>query len=737
MAKDDTSPGGLFSKMVKFVRSPGTQWNELDDPTTAKDGSLSKQALKEMIERKRRNDFVRKREFDMLRKLRRREATGGSVSDAAARPSFFQSSMPSRPDDRAMTLKKIDEIEAQMSMQWWKTKHGTAGAASTVNPSSDFASSDMASRPPGPSAAARSAAAANSLAYARTAPDDLQNSLARSAAKLGSEGSDAASPMASNTPGAAPTSAPTAAPANVPLVTARALPSEAAAPSGPRFSDVPAIKPQSAVGTSSSRPAPAAATPLPPAAGPKTAPPVLATPAAALDDNSLDFTADFSPASKPQIKSSPFSAAPAPSPAPAAKAPMAPPPPAAPVAKPAASAASPSKSGGLLGGLAASYDASGSASGFSASKLFALEVDDVQHDPELEEASIRFANGDDEGAEAGLLEAVSARGSRHQHEETWLTLFDLYRATAQYDRFESLAIDFAGKFNRSAPMWFSIPEMVSKMAGSEPAAPVGLRKADWKCPAVFGIQSLAALNAALGKASMPWTLDWSSIQSIDDNAVAPLAKLFLSWASQPVQLRVAHTNKLEDVLRQGTPSGVRSVDQERWNLLMAYMRVAHRPDEFELAALDFCVTYEVSPPSWESSRCEFKLLDADGNTGVGQTIVGDAVHDSIVSEMHSEAGSSMMTAQMASVELSGQITGEPKPVLDKLEARLTGADVMIISCAKLVRVDFSAAGSLLNWVTARQAEGRIVQFTDVHRLVTAFFHVIGISEHAKVSARVD
>jgi ABC-type transporter Mla MlaB component len=742
MAKDDTSPGGLFSKMVKFVRSPGTQWNELDDTGSAKDGSLSKQALKEMIERKRRNDFVRKREFDMLRKLRRREATGGSVSDAAARPSFFQSSMPSRPDDRAMTLKKIDEIEAQMSMQWWKTKHGTAGAASTVNSNSDFVSSDMASRPPGPSAAARSAAAANSLAYARTAPDDLQNGLARSAAKFGTEGAEAASPMAPVAARMAPAAAPASAPVNVPLVTARATPSEAAAPSSPRFSDVPAIKPQSAVGTPASRPAAPAPTAAPqppvaaPMAAPKAAPPVLATPAAALDDNSLDFTADFLPAGKPQIKSSPFSAAPTPSPAPVAKAPMAPPA-AAPVAKPAAPAASPSKSGGLLGGLAASYDASGSASGFSASKLFALEVDEVQHDPELEEASIRFANGDDEGAEAGLLEAVSARGSRHQHEETWLTLFDLYRATAQYDRFESLAIDFAGKFNRSSPMWFSIPEMVSKMVGSEPAAPVGSRKADWKCPAVFGIQSLAALNAALGKVSMPWTLDWSSIQSIEDNAVAPLAKLFLSWATQPVQLRVAHANKLEDVLRQGTPSGVRSVDQERWNLLMAYMRVAHRPDEFELAALDFCVTYEVSPPSWESSRCEFKLLDADGNTGIGQTIVGDAVHDSIVSEMHSEAGSSMMTAQMASVELSGQITGEPKPVLDKLEARLTGADVMIISCAKLVRVDFSAAGSLLNWVTARQAEGRIVQFTDVHRLVAAFFHVIGISEHAKVSARVD
>jgi hypothetical protein len=31
----------------------------------------------------------------------------------------------------------------------------------------------------------------------------------------------------------------------------------------------------------------------------------------------------------------------------------------------------------------------------------------------------------------------------------------------------------------------------------------------------------------------------------------------------------------------------------------------------------------------------------------------------------------------------------------------------------------------------------MVNFTEVHRLVAAFFHVIGISEHAKVIPRID
>ena len=698
MAKDETSPGGLLSKMVKFVRSPGTQWNDLDNPNSSRDGALSKQALKEMIERKKRNDFVRKREFDMLRKLRRREATGGSPSEAEARPSFFQSSMPSRPDDRAQTLKKIDEIEAQMSMQWWKTKHGTSGAPSLINPSSGFANSNAAATAGSPNPG-QPAAQAGSLAYARTEADDLQNSIARRVGMLPAQGVGVGEGAVPKAEQAAAVAARSAAPASAASASASKPSSATNSPQRPASS---AAQASGALPISSTR----ASTNAPFG----TASPVL-TSAAVDQSNSLDFTADFSPALKPVIKASPFSAARAPEAA--------------------------AKSNNGLGGLAASYEASGTSTGFSASKLFAIVVDEVQHDPELEEAAIRFANGDDGGAEAGLLDAVSARGSRYQHEETWLTLFDLYRATGQYDRFESLAIDFASKFGRSSPAWFSIPDMVSQITGAEAKVPSGMRKADWKCPAVLGIQSVAALKAALVKSSMPWTLEWAAIQSIDDSAVAPLTTLLLSWASEPVQLRMAHSQQLEKILRDGAPSGVNTTEQARWNLLLAYLRVAHRPDEFEMAALDFCVTYEVSPPSWESARCDFKLLDADGNTGLGQTIVGEAVRDSVQSELQTESGSSTITAQFTSVELSGQIMGEPGPVLDKLEARLAGADLMIISCAKLVRVDFSAAGSLLNWVTARQSEGRIVQFTDVHRLVAAFFHVIGISEHAKVLTRLD
>jgi ABC-type transporter Mla MlaB component len=268
----------------------------------------------------------------------------------------------------------------------------------------------------------------------------------------------------------------------------------------------------------------------------------------------------------------------------------------------------------------------------------------------------------------------------------------------------------------------------------------GVAVADWNSPAIFGTQSLAALNAALAKGTQPYKLNWGKLTSIVESAVEPLTKTFTQWAGQNIQLRFVGAEALEKVLKDATPSSDRSVDPAWWRLRMEVLRVMHRPDEFELVALDYCVTYEVSPPSWDSARCEYKSLQADGTVAARSTIIGEAFRDSVVSSVMTYGDSQMPTmssqlSSIATVELSGQILGDGKEALDLLDAKLADADVMIISCARLMRIDFTAAGTLLNWVTAREAEGRQVQFSDVHRLVAAFFNVIGISEHARITIR--
>ena len=605
MAKEDTVPG-LLSKMVKFVRNPATSWTELDNKETDRDEVVSKLLLKEMIERKRRNDFVRKREFDMLRKMRKREAMVGQ--DPGGRPSFFQSSMPSKPDDRAKTIKKIDEIEAQMSMQWWKTKQGIASSLQPVD-SPNFQPGNIVLPPDHPSSEA--------TARQPLPPDS-------------SEG----------------------------------------------FSITEAVGLQ----------------PLTSSAKPPSKPP---TPAGAVVD-----TGSPQPAQTPK-----------------------------PIVM------------NVLAASARSPEAG--SSGFTYSNMMAIDVQEVAHDAELEEASICFANGDDANTEATLLEMLAPGGSRTTQSEVWMALFDLYRATDSQEKFENAAIKFVQKFDRSAPQWFSMPAMVKQLVGPTVQAPVSGLTADWICASTMGIQTVAVLKAALTKAPMPWRLNWSNLKTIEPNAVDPLYKVFSGWSAQPVQLRFMGDANLHQILRNATPSGDRATPQSWWQLRMEALRVTHNSDEFELVALDFCVTYEVSPPAWEVARCDYKSMDNQGVAVASNTVIGDVYRDSSTSSLSVFDGDTTMdalSAQMGnllSVELSGQIEGDAIAMLEQLETKLMGADIMVISCDKLIRVDFSAAGTLLNWVSARQTENRAVHFTDVNRLVAAFFNVIGITEHAKVTTRRD
>lgn len=61
---------------------------------------------------------LRIREFDKLRGLRQNQIN----AEDKPKQRFFHTSMLTDLSEKTSTLKKIDEIEAQMSMQWWKTE---------------------------------------------------------------------------------------------------------------------------------------------------------------------------------------------------------------------------------------------------------------------------------------------------------------------------------------------------------------------------------------------------------------------------------------------------------------------------------------------------------------------------------------------------------------------------------------------------------------------------------------
>jgi hypothetical protein len=621
----------FFRKVVRFVANPATEWTDLNArQEDSRELELEKSELKAMIERKRRNDFVRKREFDMLRRVRREglspeqlAALGGSSrlddSEALAPPSAGQ-----RP---AAVKAKIDEIEQQMV--------GDAGFGN-----------------------GRSAAASKAMATDIAVRQDGAGAAdgARQPARTGAA------------PPAAQSAGPTATPANTPAAS---------------VASNPPPKP-----FSSSRPADLPVLNLAPTAAPA-----------------------------PVQMSGRL-------------------PPLTPAAAPMSSAAS----------SLADYGDFGSP--------FAVEVNEVVHDPELDEAVIAFANADFTQCEEALQRITQFGGTRWQHAETWLVLFDLYRATGQQQRFESLAMEYAQQFGWSAPQWYSLPKLVAEAQAEEPQrAARGLSQGDsandhsandhsgrdhgdigWVSPEHLDTDAVGRLRSLSLQMPLPWVFDWQHLRRVDAEAATQLSGLFRMWSGQAVELRWLSGERLFSVLQDAAPNGVRDADPAFWLTRLDALRMANRVDQFDEAAIEYCMTYEVSPPSWEPTRCRVRI------SGSGQSTRTPPL--SVISELSTSFMESKLpddtiagTVEVAHVELSGQLVGDISSTLGKLQSEMNSAPIVSVSCARLIRVDFIAAGDLLNWVLTKRSQNRAVHFVDAHRLVALFFGAMGINEHAKVQVR--
>jgi hypothetical protein len=109
---------GVFRRMVKMVAHPARELiSRPPDAASSQFADIEKAELKAMIERKRRNDFVRKRELDMLRRIRR-EGLNAEQAQALSASSRIDDSdvkatqLPGGPDRSVKA--KIDAIERQM-----------------------------------------------------------------------------------------------------------------------------------------------------------------------------------------------------------------------------------------------------------------------------------------------------------------------------------------------------------------------------------------------------------------------------------------------------------------------------------------------------------------------------------------------------------------------------------------------------------------------------------------------
>ena len=254
----------------------------------------------------------------------------------------------------------------------------------------------------------------------------------------------------------------------------------------------------------------------------------------------------------------------------------------------------------------------------------------------------------------------------------------------------------------------------------------------WICPAVLDPDGVAHLSSQTLQMPLPWVFDWSALEHIDAEACARLSELFRHWIPQQLDMRWLGGDVLFALLQEAAPTGVRDVDPAFWQLRLDALRMANRADQFDEAAIDYCVTYEVSPPSWERAKCQVRVSGSNpGNTTYPASQVTE-VSTSFLESQISENQNQVLTGNVELVRPARRRhrlhPGEDGPRDRRCEPR-----PRVVHAPDPGRLHGRRRPAELG-PHAAQRRSR-VSFTDSHRLVALFFGAMGINEHARITVR--
>ncbi|MGI9026848.1 MAG: STAS domain-containing protein [Burkholderiaceae bacterium] len=330
--------------------------------------------------------------------------------------------------------------------------------------------------------------------------------------------------------------------------------------------------------------------------------------------------------------------------------------------------------------------------------------------PAVEEAAILYANGQDLPAVAVLSDAVREDRSN----ETWLMLLELYQSLGKRNDFENLAIDYAVKFETSAPAWSDARarKPVAKKAEPTTRAAIVFKGAlDARIvPQLEKLKTLAQRNPVLH-------LEFDQVTSVDPSGADLILRVFAAFQKSNHEVAILGASHLSECLRTAIEVGRRDPSNAVWMLLLEIYRILGRQAAFEETSIDYCVTYEVSPPSWEPASPKYRIEDQP----VAATPAAAAQPDE-------EAA-----LPPDAIALAGELLGRSEADLQRLTAFATHHERIVIDCARLVRVDFTAAGLLLNWAVGMRGARKDIEFMNVGHLVAALFVVMGLHEVVPVT----
>lgn len=324
-----------------------------------------------------------------------------------------------------------------------------------------------------------------------------------------------------------------------------------------------------------------------------------------------------------------------------------------------------------------------------------------------EEAAIMHANGSSRAAIPIMQSAVQeTHGQRRL--ETWLMLFELYQQQNDRTAYENLGLEFVLEFEKTPPTWCERKRLQAKpIAAANNICTFGAQLTSATLE-----KELAPLRASATRIDPP-RLDFSRVKEIDSMAAAEILSLWHLSRKAATPRPIAGGQGFAKLLAEKIETGRRiHAEAPFWLLLIEVHQALGLQEEFDNLAVEYAITFEVSPPSWDA-RLAPKTKDLAADIEESSP---EPAHEGLL--------------------LPGEITSQhPQGLAEIRSYAKESTHEIVLDFTYVDRVDFETAGQFLNLFMELLQQGRSVRIVQVNELVLALLRLMGIAELVTLERR--
>jgi ABC-type transporter Mla MlaB component len=326
--------------------------------------------------------------------------------------------------------------------------------------------------------------------------------------------------------------------------------------------------------------------------------------------------------------------------------------------------------------------------------------------PLLEEAAILFASGQKIVSEHMLKSAIEQDHLGSAMHSAWFMLFDLYQIDHNQAAFDGLCLEYAKKFEASPPVWKFLSSKAGEVATTivNAAIPSVTFSKQLDSNSMKLIQKMVTLS----EKSKTLRLDFGHVLNVDPVGCGLLLRAIKNLQKTKHDLVVVGAQNLTEQIRAILQVGRRDETEAPWLLLLEVLQLLQLKEAFEEASIDYCVTFEVSPPAYVAPTSK----------------VTTTLEEIIEFEEESEQYQMPIT-----------IEGKTNLLIFEIEEYAKTHDTVILDCSKLERVEFGASAQLLNGLVPISNAKKPIEFHEVNYLVLHLFNAMGLKNIATIYPR--